>query len=488
MQNKTYKSLLKKIIRIIIVVLIFLLLYLITQYANMDTSEEMVRSTSLIRKNSWFDGYERIDYVDEKGSITYAADKHYATKIIRKDNNKVFEEFYGTDGRPARQNLGYYYISRLYDKEGREYKTIYLDIDKKPVMTRAGYATVVRTFNKEGNIEFENFFDGNNKPIETNQFGYGCKYEYDNTGKNIKTIYLNIEKEPCITGQGFAIIHKSYYVEGDNAGRVKEEYYYDENEEPIRLKKGEYGLHIDYDQVGRPSTYTYLGIDAKLTVTIEGYTTIKRAYYNDDSVKCDFYYDQDGLPVALSGGQYGVLRKKGQSIWLDVKGNEIKSFRNLLFGSIWFSLIMCVLIISISTFLSNTFNKVLLVLYGMFIIFVTLLNRNESAGGINLIPFWSYRQVFQDKELTIGIIKNLLLFIPFAAVLYNIIQTKAKTIFSVFIASIIIEAIQYIWNIGLCEIDDVISNTIGGLTGYWLAKESKNIFHLCVIKRTYIRK
>ncbi|QUA54033.1 VanZ family protein [Aristaeella lactis] len=419
---------------------------------------------------------ERIDYVDDNGTITYAADKHYAMKIITRNNNEQFEEFLGVDGKPAKQNLGYFYIRRFYDPNGKEYKTIYLDVDNKPIINRLGYAIVERSFNENGKIDIELFYDENNRPVESNQYGYGCKYEYDNDGQNIKTTYLSIDGEPFITGQGFAIIHKSYYKEGINAGRVKNEYYYNEKEEPIKLKKGEYGLHKDYDKEGRTNTYTYLGIDGNPTNTLEGYTTIIRTYYNDDSVKSDMYYDKDGLPMALSGGQYGVLKKNGQSIWLDINGNEIRSFRNLLFGSVWFSLAVCIVIVCVSSFIRKKYNKILMVLYGVFILYMTIIYRSENTGGINLVPFWSYRQIFNDKELTMEILKNILLFIPFASVLYNVFQTE-KILIPVFILSFLIETVQLIWHKGLCEIDDVISNTIGGLIGWGLAKQIKRQFH-----------
>ena len=31
-----------------------------------------------------------------------------------------------------------------------------------------------------------------------------------------------------------------------------------------------------------------------------------------------------------------------------------------------------------------------------------------------------------------------------------------------------IEAAQYIFALGLCELDDVISNTLGAMVGYWI--------------------
>ena len=43
------------------------------------------------------------------------------------------------------------------------------------------------------------------------------------------------------------------------------------------------------------------------------------------------------------------------------------------------------------------------------------------------------------------------------------------------ITSILIEATQYIFNLGWCEIDDVISNTAGAMIGFAIAVVLKRI-------------
>ena len=453
--------------RFILLLLLLFIVALILFCNNGDSTEQTIRSTSLKRMVTKEDGYERIDYVDEDGTITYAADKHYATLIREKGDHTILETFLGADGKPVQQNLGHYSILRLFNQDEKEYKTIYLDMDGQPTMNRAGYAIIERVFNDEGKTHSEMYFDKNEQPVESKLSGYGRIYEYDENGRNIKSIYLGADGKPAISGNGYSIICSTYYEEGDNKGRVKNEYYYNEKEEPIKLKDGQYGLHRDYDTVGRINTYTYLGIDGMPTTTTDGYTTIIRSYYNDDSVKSDMYYDKDGLPIATSEGNYGRLRINGRTIWLDINGNEMQSFHNFIFSGKWFTLIMCIAVVIISSLINTKCNKVLLLLYSLLIIYLTLINRSESAGGINLSPFWSYRQLFTDKELTIGILNNILLFIPFATVLYNIHPTS-KVIIAVIVFSILIELIQYCFSIGFCETDDVISNTFGGVTGYFL--------------------
>ncbi len=470
-QKSPYKQITRnsalKCVFFILIIVFLIVLFVIS--IKEDESEKLVRSDSLQRVVTKSEGYERIDYVDEKGNITYAADKHYATLIRIREENQMLDKYYGTDGKQIKQILGNYSVLRLYNQAGQEYKTEYQDINGEPMVNRDGYAIIERTFNKEGRIDTELYYDENGTPVKTNLLGFGRRYKYDDKGRIESIIYMGLDGKPEMCGHGYAIVHKTYYEKGEYINWTKDEFYFDEKGEPIRLSIGQFGLHREYDKEGRINLYTYLGIDGLPTTTINGYTTIKRTYYNDDSVKCDMYYDKDGNPIALSEGQYGVLRKDGRNIWLDINGNEKKSFHNLIFGSKWFSLSACLIVVFISFFTKRKIALIILSLYVLLVIYMTLMKRNENAWGINLTPLWSYRQIFVNQGLATEILNNILLFVPFTALLYKI-YPKSKIILFAFLLSLFIEMIQYCLHIGLCEIDDVISNTLGGFIGYQVGK------------------
>lgn len=119
----------------------------------------------------------------------------------------------------------------------------------------------------------------------------------------------------------------------------------------------------------------------------------------------------------------------------------------------------------ISALISKAGNKKLLILYIAVILYLTLLNRSESHRSVNLRLFWSYRHLFYDKYLRFEILNNILLFAPLGFILSRIYPTW-KIIFVPVILSMGIELIQYISARGLLEIDDVISNGLGGLVGW----------------------
>ena len=117
----------------------------------------------------------------------------------------------------------------------------------------------------------------------------------------------------------------------------------------------------------------------------------------------------------------------------------------------------------------------LLIPYLFLTLVATVFTRNPSAEArIMLEPFWTYGQYFTDEFTWFEIRANVLLFIPIGILLPLVIKKQVwlPPIIGIGI-SVIIEVIQLITHRGMCETDDVISNTIGFLIGFaafWLVK------------------
>ena len=84
-------------------------------------------------------------------------------------------------------------------------------------------------------------------------------------------------------------------------------------------------------------------------------------------------------------------------------------------------------------------------------------------------PFWSYLAIKEGKEeLLPEIIMNVVVFIP-VGILLGCISKKIGIWLVISIGcgiSILIEILQYVFKLGLCEFDDVFHNTMGCLIGY----------------------
>lgn len=123
-----------------------------------------------------------------------------------------------------------------------------------------------------------------------------------------------------------------------------------------------------------------------------------------------------------------------------------------------------------------------------FLFFSEKLGRGNLSNniGINLKPFNEIKRYMNNKsqigDITsiLNIYGNVFLFIPYG-IMMPLMQKKRKiikTTFYTMIFSIIIEFLQYIFKVGIFDIDDIILNTIGGFLGYIIYK----IFRLCYNK------
>ncbi|MCC2255192.1 VanZ family protein [Ruminococcus sp. CLA-AA-H200] len=100
--------------------------------------------------------------------------------------------------------------------------------------------------------------------------------------------------------------------------------------------------------------------------------------------------------------------------------------------------------------------------------FTVLARMDRYCREIVVIPFYSIYEmlIFEDFTFFIGVILNVLMFVPVGVCCKNLIKNK-YVMFVVSVAlSLFIEINQFVFRRGVFEIDDVICNTIGALIGY----------------------
>jgi len=79
----------------------------------------------------------------------------------------------------------------------------------------------------------------------------------------------------------------------------------------------------------------------------------------------------------------------------------------------------------------------------------------------------------------IDLVGNVIIFVPFAAAIHFLGYKKTTDISKILIilaTSICIEVIQYIYNIGVFDVDDILLNLLGGITGIYLFNFGKKFF------------
>lgn len=111
-------------------------------------------------------------------------------------------------------------------------------------------------------------------------------------------------------------------------------------------------------------------------------------------------------------------------------------------------------------------------LYLAFVIYLTILSRpSGSRTGVDLMPFATISPQIAGN---IYAAENILLFLPFGmlgCLLPFFPRNPSRCMAGAFIASILIELVQYITKRGYLQTDDVILNVLGCYVGYVIGKQ-----------------
>ena len=524
--NKTTKK--STYILCVLLGLFFLLSLWAMLFPDRPDYDGMVRSSSLqlvtedatvestIPGITMRQGVSTDTYKSADGTVTYAADKMYASVRRTTTGNVVLEEYFDENGKPAKQSYGHYAIRKECNEEPKNMHVTYLDEDGKPMMTTMGFSSLVKLYDSEGRLEVESSFDLDGHFVETKYNAYGFRRTYDEAGRVLTTTYMAADGSLMLNKSGYAVLKYFYDEPGvttepgtvsqpgatsepdaakqpdsasqtasdatsENPSRLE---FFDTEMKPIALIHGEYGVQRGYDEFGRITEITYLDRDGKPLMIPEGYATIKRTFYEDDSIRTDMYFDAEGQPVELPQGQYGVLHEGDMLTYLDRDGNEFFSFKNFLHNQPWLVMAAALVVILISLFFGKRVNICLLIGYLAVIIYMTLLDRSEGSAGARLQLFQSYIRFFSDYTVRKETIDNIWLFIPLGTILYQLRPRLTSTtgqasappllpiliiLFIPLLLSGMIEVIQYLFRIGTFELDDVFSNTLGGAIGVAVA-------------------
>lgn len=432
------------------------------------------RSSQLQKKVVKDNDTEKTEYIDSEGRITIAAEAGYAMMIKTKTDRGILEQYYDEYGEPISRYYQYYAILREYDEYGNNIKITFLDEEGNPCIIKDGYATEEREFNEKNKIVTARFYDTEGKPVNTPLYGYGKINEYDDNGNNVRTFFIDEFGNLTVTRQGYASVVRQYYT-GDesNQGSAEREFYYDTQGEPVALSLGQYGIYKEFNEQGQGIVIVYLDAEGKPIVTNKGYTKVVRTFAADNNVASEQYYGMDGNPVSLSDGQYGVRNENGQTVYLNRNGERSFNLKNLLNNHPRLVIFFTAGIIILSVLINRKWAIVLLILYLCVIIYFTLMYRDNNAERTSEL-LWHYRQLLTSSTARSDIIKNIWLFIPLGAILYQLCPKKSFLLIPVFL-SVIVEGIQYTAGIGYCELDDIISNSIGGLIGFHMGELAEEI-------------
>ena len=115
----------------------------------------------------------------------------------------------------------------------------------------------------------------------------------------------------------------------------------------------------------------------------------------------------------------------------------------------------------------------MLVYYLLIMAQLLLLRVVMDHGHINLVPFDTISRgiVFYESSRTpyidIQVWANVFVFVPAGLYLMSLIKKHSilKSLLIVFLSSLSVEILQYTFKVGICDIDDLILNCLGGMIG-----------------------
>lgn len=432
--------------------------------APLKTRRSEHRSTKLKQVVTKNDNVTRTDYFDDDGNLQIAANVGYATKLAVDQDNLETEIFFDDQGERISLYAGYYGIQREYDNAGNTIRITYLDENNTPMVMSLKYAIEERDYDDSGRLVTRRYYNAEGEPAYSYYNGYGARYEYDDERHRVRITYFDETGEPAILLSGYSILEREYYeTDGPENGKVKREFYFLPDGRPASLSLGQYGIYNEYDENEQVSLTTYLSFDGSPIVTNKGYTSISYTYYADNSVQTILYYDINGNPFRMGEGQYGTKNVSGQTVYLNADGTEQFNIKIFIYNHSEFVILTAMMLVILSALTGKKMNLLMLILYIGVIMYFTLMYR--ESGGPKIFLLRSYSRFFVNAEMRASIIKNIWLFVPLGTILSRLCPRKT-VIFAPIILSVFIETIQYFTGMGLCELDDVVSNGLGAAIGY----------------------
>lgn len=119
----------------------------------------------------------------------------------------------------------------------------------------------------------------------------------------------------------------------------------------------------------------------------------------------------------------------------------------------------------------------------------------HASRSFNFIPFYTILTYLRNPAgvsrswVINNVLGNIVVFIPYGLYIQMFLKNKSfkKSMFIVILTSICIEAIQFAFGIGACDIDDVILNCVGGMIGILLYKALQWLLKKDTRARTFVK-
>lgn len=259
----------------------------------------------------------RLEFIDDNDEHVYTSDGIYIIDVKYTDNNITEILFFDSIETLTGSNVlspvyiyGGFCGIRIEYKDGKESKRTYLQWDGEeylPTITTGGYAIVeFLEFDKCGNPKKTVYKDIEGNPCRHREGNWGFLSEYDDDGFEKRRIFINEYNDvtPILSG-----IYARDLVYDSETGLLLKETNLDSNYAPARDKDGYCGAEFIRDIKGRLIEEKYIDEFGHLCLCKEGYAIQRIKYFDNLETKysiTSFYDISDNLVMHVDG--YWMVR------------------------------------------------------------------------------------------------------------------------------------------------------------------------------------
>lgn len=423
----------------------------------------------------------RVEQLDEQGNLTTGANGYaYSLRSLDASGNVIVERYYSLEGEPCLNQNSYYGVAYRYNEANQRVEFSYLDAEGNVALNASGYAIIRRDYDDAGHAVRDMYYDADGEQVALWGKQYGVqRTAFDEKGRNTEFTYLGQDGRPTMISMGYSTVKRTFNA----AGKVEVNMYYGLDGEQVTLPLGQYGDRHVYNEQGQEIALIYLDAAGQPAATTAGYTMLLKDYA-DGKVSAEWYCGMDGQLMELRRGQCGARyvysdgKLQGKTP-IDRNGNDLFFLDQVLARSMGAVILGAALVMLASSLLPRRCCLVLLGLYVLFILYMTLYVKEGSGdASASLELFRSYRLLLKNETLRMQIVDNILLFVPLGFMLYLIRPHPAGIVWIV-LFSMLIEGTQWVTGLGCCEVDDVLSNGLGGAAGFLTAEMVRRIGMCC---------
>ncbi len=129
----------------------------------------------------------------------------------------------------------------------------------------------------------------------------------------------------------------------------------------------------------------------------------------------------------------------------------------------------------LTVYMSRLFLTVYLLLLSYLTFFSSYFSRHTGFRSLNLVPFSTVLQYASGNmgvyHMLINLIGNIVAFMPLgflSPLSFKSFRRFSRVLLLTFLSTVLIEINQYAFSVGVCDIDDVLLNILGGIFGYYI--------------------